>query len=512
MFKVLLYTLETALFSTITAAIVGIGAAFFVSKRNFPGRRILLSISAVPLCVPPLIVALGYVSFFGVNGTASSFIKLISGGNFSGFKFLYTSFGIILAQGFYNFPLVTGILYDYWSKLPKTEENAARLCGAGEGRVFFTVTLPKLSGALGAACIPVFLFCFFSFMIVMLFSPVGASTLEVELYHAVRTTLNIKSAAGYAIIETLFALGIVFVYTWIIRRTQKIDAGMDYDKLSDSILSFNKKTSRRNYSVMNSNPFIAKASFLTSRQRSFEWIFFIIIAILILLFFWGPAISIVISALHKKKAGLELWTFSQFTALFKNQNFWKAFANSLWVGIFTGFFSSLFGLIWALFVKLSGRQENPFFQTLPLLPMAISSVVISWLATLIFHRGNPVLLIFLQVFLYWPIAYRQIQNGINSIPKDTDRAARLFSKNYLDSVIRVYLPSCKKFILSAFAYSFAVSLGDASLPLVLSIPKFDTLALYVYKLASSYRFNQACACGIILTILCLLVFSFTKKK
>lgn len=491
MFKVLLYTLETALFSTLTAAFIGICAAFFASKRSFWGRTLLLSFSAVPLCVPALIVALGYVSFFGVNGTASSLVKVISGENSRGFTFLYSSTGIILAQGFYNFPFVTGILTDYWSRLPKNEENAARLCGASEGRVFFTVTLPRLGGAIGAACIPVFLFCFFSFMIVMLFSPVGKSTLEVELYHAIRTTLNLQSAAAYAIIETLFALAIVFAYSFIIKQNQKHSAGTAF--------------------LENPRFPLAKAPFSSKTSRLLEVIFFISIFVLVLLFFCAPALSIVVSALHQKRGGMEFWTFAQFSTLFKNQNFWKAFLNSILVGFSTAFACALFGFIWALFVKLSGHQESPFFQTMPLLPMSISSVVISWVATMIFHKGNVFLLVLLQTFLYWPIAYRQIQNGINSIPADTDKAARLLSKGYFDSVIRVYLPSCRKFIISGFAYSFAVSLGDATLPLVLSIPKFDTLALYVYKLASSYRFNQACACGIILTFICLALFSLSRS-
>ncbi|MBO4859264.1 MAG: iron ABC transporter permease, partial [Treponema sp.] len=88
---------------------------------------------------------------------------------------------------------------------------------------------------------------------------------------------------------------------------------------------------------------------------------------------------------------------------------------------------------------------------------------------------------------------------------ETDRAALLFSRNKLDSVLRVYLPSCKKVILSSFVYCFAMSAGDATLPLVLSIPRFNTVALYTYKLASSYRFNQACASGVILTVLCGLI-------
>ena len=67
--KVFGYTLQTAFFSTLVAAIIGIVAAYYTSHKKFAGRKLLLSLSAVPLCVPPLIVALGYVSFFGMNGT-----------------------------------------------------------------------------------------------------------------------------------------------------------------------------------------------------------------------------------------------------------------------------------------------------------------------------------------------------------------------------------------------------------------------------------------------------------
>ena len=65
------YTLEIALLSTLVAAAVGIPMAYFTARRRFPGRKLLLSISAVSLCVPALIVALGYVSFWGMNGTVN---------------------------------------------------------------------------------------------------------------------------------------------------------------------------------------------------------------------------------------------------------------------------------------------------------------------------------------------------------------------------------------------------------------------------------------------------------
>ena len=144
--------------------------------------------------------------------------------------------------------------------------------------------------------------------------------------------------------------------------------------------------------------------------------------------------------------------------------------------------------------------------------MAISSVVISWSATMVFLQGSPLLLVALQTALYWPVAYRQIQNGINRITYETDAAAQLLSRSAFDSILRVYLPSCRPVLLSAFAFCFAMSLGDATMPLVLSIRNFDTLALYTYKLAGAYRFNQACACGGIVALISMLTFILGKKK
>ncbi len=435
--------------------------AYFTARRNFPGRRILLSISAVPLCVPALIVALGYVSFWGMNGT----VNRLFGTHFS---FLYSTAGIVIAQGFYNVPLVTGIVSDAWERLPREQENAARLLGADEGRVLRTITLRQLAGAIGAACIPVFLFSYFSFMIVLLFSPVGRSTLEVEIYHSIRTTLDVSAGAKLALMETLTAFCIVFAYSFIARRSQTTTSGVDY------------------------------APVVRRRIRGSVAVF-IPIVFLILIFLIFPLGSVFVSGI------------GELGKLLHGASFWKAVLHSLECGAATGAACTLLGFAYSVAVKLGRKQGNVLLQTLPLLPMAISSVVISWAATMIFHRGSPVLLVVLQTALYWPLAYRQIQNGINRIGYETDAAAKLLSHGWFDSVIRVYIPACRPVLISAFAYCFAMSLGDATMPLVLSIRNYDTLALYTYKLAGAYRFSQACACGGIVAVLSMLIFGLGKK-
>ena len=465
MLSIYFYTLEIALFSTLVSVAVGLPMAYFTARRSFPGRRFLLSLSAIPLCVPPLIVALGYVSFWGMNGSVNRLLSRFSGPQFS---FLYTSAGIVIAQGFYNVPMIIGIVSDAWERLPREQENAARLLGAGEARILRTVTLRQLSGAIGAACIPVFLFCYFSFMIVLLFSPVGRSTLEVEIYHSVRTTFDIGAGTRLAILETVTAFILVLAYSYVARRSQTTSSGVAYVPVA-------------------------------RRRIGRDAIAFVPLLFFLLIFLLFP-----LGSVFFKGAG-------ELGKLLSAASFWKAAANSVLCGLATGAACTALGFAYSVFVKLSRRQHSVILQTLPVLPMAISSVVISWCATLIFRQGSPALLVLLQTALYWPIAYRQIQNGINRISFETDAAARLLSRGHWDSVLRIYLPACRPVLISAFAYCFAVSLGDATMPLVLSIRDFDTLALYTYKLAGAYRFGQACACGGIVAAISMIIFLAGKR-
>lgn len=464
MLKIFLYTIYIALSSTIIAAVIGIVTAYFTSHYKFAGRKLILSLSTIPLCVPPLIMALGYVGFFGMNGVVNNFIKSLFKLDESPITFLYSSFGVILVQGFYNFPLVTGIVNEAWQSLPKETENAAKLLGADNKRIFFTITWKNLRGSVAAACMPLFLYCFFSFMIVLLFSPPGFSTLEVELYHTAKTVLDLPYGIKIVILETVTAFCITLIYSFIIRKNDFYNSGTTY---------------------INSE---------LQKIKGIKSFAFGSLMLLIILFFFCPFVCIFINGIKSQEF-----------------NFYKPFFTTLAVGVVTGLFCIIISFFYAVMIKINKKQKSFLLQTVPLLPLAISSVAISWIACLIFKKGNICVLILLQCILYWPVAYKQIQNGMNKISFETDSAAQIFSKNKFDSIIRIYLPACKKYIITGFTYCFAMSAGDATLPLMLSIKNFNSLSLNVYKLASSYKFNQACSCSIILILVCSILFSVCKN-
>ena len=475
--RITAYTFEEAILSTALAALIGIPAAYFVSKKRFFGRSLLRSFGAVPLCIPPLIVALAYISTFGMNGIFNRILMQVFSLKEAPFPYLYSFAGVVLTQGFYNFPLVMISVADRWSTVDKSQENAARLLGTSSSRIFFTITLRQIAPAIISGCIPVFIFCFFSFMIVLLFGSVGGTTLELAIFHAGRIELDFQKVAFLSVIETLSVLILLSLWEYAGKKSEH----------NDSV------SLEKNYAV---KKFSAKES-----------VFFAALIFLIAVFFVLPLLSVFISSFVSKKGAL---TFDTWKSLFSSRGFPSALRNTLVCAFFTATLCTATGFFYSAFLRFSPLRKNVLARLIPILPAAVSSVTIGIGMRAAFPHGSFLMLIASQTALSWPFAYRQIHPHVCAVPGNVIDSARLFSQNPLDSIFRIVLPYSKRGILSAFGLSFAISSGDATLPLVLGVQGFDTLSLFTYRLAGAYRFAQASASGLLLGFLCALVFALSK--
>ena len=478
------FTLTEALLSSIVAAIIGIPAAFLVARRRFPGRRLLLSLSGVPLCVPPVIIALAFVLFYGRQGYLNSFLMRAFSLASPPVTFLYSLAGVVIAHGFYNFPVVLRTVAQVWERLPEDESDAALTLGASPARVFLTITLPRLSGAILSSAVLVFLYCFFSFVIVLLFGGIGGTTLEVELYQAARATLDFRMAGVIAIVETVAAIGIVCLYAVLQSRLSAGTEGV--------------RPVRERLRLKGVGERIAAGAFL----------FFILV------FFIGPLVSILVRSFTVSPGGLYAAgvrpSLDPWMTLFGRSSFARAFASTLAVALTVAVISTLAGLFFALLEERCSAR--PFFRVVPLAPLAVSSVMLGFGWTILVSRGNVACLVLAQSAIAWPFAWTQVRSALDRIPRGVPEAASLLSPDGLDVDWRVRVPLAWKGILSGAGLVFAISAGDASLPLVLSLGRFENLALMLYRLVGSYRFAEACACAVVLALLSGVVFFLQERE
>ncbi len=478
--RIILYTFEESVASTLLAIFFGIWAAWFVSQRNFIGRKFLVSLSSVPLCIPPLIIALGYINTFGMSGILNrSLLKIFSLKN-PPLNFLYSFWGIVITQGFYNFPLIMNTVADSWSVLDLRQKESAQLLGAGRLRIFFTVTLPQLMPSIISSAMNIFIFCFFSFMIVLLFGTVGGTTLEVAIYHAGRSVLNFKNVSVLASIETSCALLFIIILGLLEKKS-----------LKQQEISL-KRNMRKNFSVS-------------------ERIIFLAFMIFIFIFFLLPLVSISISSFSFKSRGKSFIGTRTWKKILSMKSFYSALGHTVSVGAATSLLCIICGCTWAFFIRLKNRKDV-LSRTIPMIPMSVSSVVTGIGLLMLVRKGKPAHLILIQASLFWPFAFRQIFSAASKIPQNIIDSSVILSGRKTDCIFDILVPCCRKNILSAAGFCFAMSAGDSSLPLLLSIQNFDTLSLFTYKLAAAYKFNEACASGLILGLICIIIFSAGKNR
>ncbi len=473
--KISAFTLFQAILSTAISLFLGIVAAFFTARRIFFGRKFLLSLSSVPFCVPALIVALGYVCVFGMNGTANKILMGVLNLKNPPLTFLYSFGGLILTQGFYNFPIAMKTVGDAWAKLPSAQANAARILGASEWRIFRTLTIFQLSSAIVSASLPIFIYCFMSFILVLMFGALGTTTLEVEIYRAAKILINLPLASKFAIIETAVALFVV-----ILQCVAEEKGSRSSGILADSF---------------------ERQKIKSKKEIALFWIF----AFFVVFGFLFPLFGIALNAFFQPNARF----LQPFKTIVQFGSFFRALKGTFFTGILTATLCTVSGFVYA--VILSVFRSTPIKRALPMIPLAISSVVFALGLLRVAENSNFFLLVLAQSALNWPFAFRQIYAQISKIPPRTKDAAKILSPNPLDAIFRLYLPVSKRGIFSAAGFCFALSAGDTTLPLVLALPDFETLSLFTYRLAGAYRFHEACASGLLLGAFCAIVFALSSK-
>lgn len=469
---VTVFTLSQALLSATLAVIIGLGAGFLVARRQFFGRRFLMSLAGLPLAIPPIIIALAFIVFFGHRGFINSQLIKMFYLKEPPLQFLYSFVGLILAHGFYNFPIPMRTISQTWQNLNEDEEHAAILLGASKIRIFYTIVLPALLPAIATSFLIVFLYSFFSFVIVLLFGGIGTTVLEIELYQVIRMSLHSSIAAKIILIELFFSSIAVFLYLHIQKENQKKVSILKLPRQRICIKGYIEKT------------------------------FFIFLIGLIAFFLLGPLLSIVVrSFMSSGYASIKSFTFESWINVFTRPSFWQAVWTTISVGLMTASLAVITALFFA-YVYVFKKNSFSFFAFFPLM---ISPLALGFGWTILVHRSNIFVLAFAQAALAWPFAWTQIQTGISAIPHNIIFASKILAAPR-EAFFMTILPLCKKRITMAFAFVFAISAGDASLPLVLAIPGFQNIALLIFRLAGSYRFAESTVVAAFLAFLTATVF------
>jgi len=131
-------TLLVAACSVPCNLVFGLAASWAITKFQFTGKRLLLTLIDIPFSVSPVISGLIYILLYGAHGWVGHYFVA------HGIEIIFAVPGLVLATMFVTFPFIARELIPLMAEQGSDEEEAAMLLGATPWQMFKRVTLPNI--------------------------------------------------------------------------------------------------------------------------------------------------------------------------------------------------------------------------------------------------------------------------------------------------------------------------------------------------------------------------------
>lgn len=200
--------------SVVLAALVGVPLAFLFERTEFPGRRFLGAVAALPVALPPLVGVIAFLFLYGESGFVSRAVRALLGLDEPLWR-LAGPGAILLVHAYSMYVYFYLFTRAGLSRLDAALLEAAASLGAGRTRTLFRVTLPLLRPALVSAALLTFMTSLASFSAPYLFGG-GFRVMTTQI---VASKLN--GDIGLAQVETVMLAVLALLGLWAMRRADR---------------------------------------------------------------------------------------------------------------------------------------------------------------------------------------------------------------------------------------------------------------------------------------------------
>jgi len=490
----LLFTIWQAGLSTLLTLLVGLPAAWVFARFNFPGKRLISTLSTLPFILPTVVAAAGFNALLGPRGWVN--LALMDWFNLTTppVQFLNSLGAILLAHVFYNTTVVLRVVGSAWAQMDTRLEQAARSLGAGPLRAFWEVTLPLLRPPLAAAALLVFLFDFTSFGVILLLGGPQYATLEVEIYIQALHLLNLPLAGLLSVVQLTATLVLTALYARLARGRNI--------PLTPRLRGEAQRAPRRSWERL---------------------VVGITVGGLVLLMAL-PLTALALRSVTRLEAdrgqrgavqtGL---TLDYYRELFVNRRgafFYvppaEAARNSLTYAGLTVVISLGLGFLAA--GALARRSKlNAVLDPLLMLPLGASAVTLGLGFVVVFSRppldvrSFPLLIPIAHSLVALPFVVRTLQPALASIPPGLRQAAAVLGAPAWRVWLEVDLPIVARAAAASAVFAFTISLGEFGATTFLARPETPTLPVAIFRFLSqpgALNYGQALAMATLLMLLC----------
>jgi molybdate transport system permease protein len=182
--QIVRFTAGMALLGTLLVLPPGIALAWLLARRKWRGKILVETLVSLPLVLPPVVTGLVLLKLFGRRGPLGGWLW-----ESFGIEVVFTWKAVVIALAVMSLPLLVRAARAAMDEVNPLLEQQARTLGAGEWRVFFTITLPLARRGVMAGTLLAFARALGEFGATVMIAgniPGKTTTLSVAIYNLVQ--------------------------------------------------------------------------------------------------------------------------------------------------------------------------------------------------------------------------------------------------------------------------------------------------------------------------------------
>lgn len=221
------HTIEIALAASAGCIVLGLALALVLSFVGFPGSRLIARLIETFVALPTFLVALAFTFIYGSAGMLNEGLIAGLGLKSAPIDFLYSPWGVIIAEITVYTPFVLRPLLAAFSLIDSAQIEVAGSLGARAGQIIREIILPAALPALlagGSLCL---LLTVNEFGVVLFIGAKGVITLPLMVYDKAIQEFDYPTACVVAIVNIILSLGLYSLYRVLLARLGGRRAGLD---------------------------------------------------------------------------------------------------------------------------------------------------------------------------------------------------------------------------------------------------------------------------------------------
>jgi molybdate transport system permease protein len=215
--QIVWFTAWVAALSTLVILPPGLAVAWLLARKEWPGKSLVETFVTLPLVLPPVATGLILLKILGSHGAGRFLHDRLH------LDIVFTWRAVLVALGVMSFPLLVRSTRVALEQVNPRFEQIARTLGAGDLRVFFTITIPLARRGIIGGVLLAFARALGEFGATIMVAgniPGKTSTLSLSIY---QSWFNGQDVTAYRLLAASVALAFAAVWAseWFMRRNRR---------------------------------------------------------------------------------------------------------------------------------------------------------------------------------------------------------------------------------------------------------------------------------------------------